>query len=565
MSEFLGQTALTISDIDQQLAHTTFVIVDLETAGGKPGDAGITEIGAVKVRGGEVLGEFRTFCHPGVPIPAFISVLTGITNHHVATAPNVASAVIEFLAFAGFDCEDPPVLVAHNAPFDVGFLKSACAKFEIHWPAPKIVDTVILARKILRKDEVKDKKLATLARFFSAPVSPTHRALDDARATVSVLHGLIERVGNLGVHDLAGLTTFDGPGTQRRRRKRHLATDLPESPGVYIFYDGADRALYVGTSKNIRKRVMSYFTAAETRARMTTMVELAQRVQGFVCETRLEATIRELRIINELRPTYNARSRNPEKTIWLTLTDEKFPRASLIRQATLPTEDRIFIGPFVNQSWAQLAMDALHETTKLRQCKDRITSKSVMSPCALYEMDRCIAPCLPTTQATHYDAIVTKSKKILAGDSSQVTTKFMGSIKKFVDLEKFEEAALSRDRMHALAGGVHRSTKLRSISLIPFLLAAQLNELGGWDIHAITYGRLAGAIQAPPGQNPKSYLTQLKSMIAGEVRLPTLVSETELLLKWLGDGNTRLVEIAAGHTWQHPITAPGKAQGLLSS
>ena len=565
MSEFLGQTALTISDIDQQLAHTTFVIVDLETAGGKPDDAGITEIGAVKVRGGEVLGEFRTFCHPGVPIPAFISVLTGITNHHVATAPNVASAVVEFLAFAGFDCEDPPVLVAHNAPFDVGFLKSACTKFEIHWPAPKIVDTVILARKILRKDEVKDKKLATLARFFSAPVSPTHRALDDARATVSVLHGLIERVGNLGVHDLAGLTTFDGPGTQRRRRKRHLATDLPESPGVYIFYDGADRALYVGTSKNIRKRVMTYFTAAESRSRMTAMVELAQRVQGFVCETRLEATIRELRIINELRPTYNARSRNPEKTIWLTLTDEKFPRASLIRQATLPTEDRTFIGPFVNQSWAQLAMDALHETTKLRQCKDRITSKSVMSACVLLEMDRCIAPCLPQTQETRYDAIVANTKKILGGDSSQVTTKFMGSIQKFVDLEKFEEAALSRDRMHALAGGVHRATKLRSLSLIPFLLAAQLNELGGWDIHAITYGRLAGAIQAPPGQNPKSYLAQLKATIASEVRLPTLVSETELLRKWLGDGNTRLIEIAPGHTWQHPITAPGKAQELRST
>jgi len=565
MSEFLGQTALTISDIDQQLAHTTFVIVDLETAGGKPGDAGITEIGAVKVRGGEVLGEFRTFCHPGVPIPAFISVLTGITNHHVATAPNVASAVVEFFAFAGFDCEDPPVLVAHNAPFDVGFLKSACAKFEIHWPAPRIVDTVILARKILRKDEVKDKKLATLARFFSAPVSPTHRALDDARATVSVLHGLIERVGNLGVHDLAGLTSFDGPGTQRRRRKRHLATDLPESPGVYIFFDGADRALYVGTSKNIRKRVMTYFTAAESRSRMTAMVELAQRVQGFVCETQLEATIRELRIINELRPTYNARSRNPEKTIWLTLTDEKFPRASLIRQATLPTEDRTFIGPFVNQSWAQLAMDALHETTKLRQCKDRITSKSVMSACALFEMDRCIAPCLPQTQETRYDAIVANTKKILGGDSSHVTNKFMDSIQRFVDVEKFEEAALSRDRMHALAGGVHRSTKLRSLSLIPFLLAAQLNELGGWDIHAITYGRLAGAIQAPPGQNPKNYLAQLKATIAGEVRLPTLVSETELLLKWLGDGNTRLIEIAAGHTWQHPITAPGKAQELRST
>ncbi len=208
MSELLRQTTLPIADIGQQLAHTTFIVVDLETAGGKPGDAGITEIGAVKVRGGEVIGEFRTFCQPGVPIPAFISVLTGITNQHVATAPSVKSAVTEFLAFADFnsgaslDPTDHPVLVAHNAPFDVGFLKSACIKFDIHWPAPRVVDTVILARKILRKDEVQNRKLATLAHFFSAPVSPTHRALDDARATVSVLHGLIKRVGNLEVPDL---------------------------------------------------------------------------------------------------------------------------------------------------------------------------------------------------------------------------------------------------------------------------------------------------------------------------------------------------------------------------
>jgi DNA polymerase-3 subunit epsilon len=565
MSELLGQTALTIADIGQQLAHTTFVIVDLETAGGKPQDAGITEIGAVKVRGGEVIGEFRTFTHPGVAIPAFISVLTGITNHHVASAPSVASGVIEFLAFAGFDTPDAPVLVAHNAPFDVGFLKSACAKFDIQWPAPRVVDTVILARKILRKDEVRDKKLATLARFFSAPVSPTHRALDDARATVSVLHGLIERVGNLGVHDLAGLQNFNGPATERRRRKRHLAIDLPESPGVYIFYDGVDRPLYVGTSKNIRKRVMTYFTAAESRSRMTSMVELAQRVQAYTCQTRLEATIRELRIINELRPSYNARSRNPEKTIWLTLTDEKFPRASLIRQATLPSTDRVFIGPFANQSWAELALDALHETTKLRQCKDRITSKSVMSPCALYEMARCIAPCIPEIEVTRYDEIVNMSKEIMSGDSSNVTTKFMGNIRKYVELEKFEEAGHDRDRMHALAGGVNRSAQLRSLCTIPFLIAAQLNENSGWDIHAITYGRLAGAIQSPPGRDPKTYLTQLKTMVAEHIELPTLVSETQLLLKWLGDGNTRLVEISPGHSWHHPITAPMRASELVSA
>ena len=559
----IGGAALTISDIGRSLAHTTFVVVDLETAGGKPVDAGITEIGAVKVRGGEVIGEFRTFCAPGVPIPAFISVLTGITDHHVADAPSVASAVREFLAFANFESGDQPVLIAHNAPFDVGFLKSACAKFDIEWPKPLVLDTVILARKILRKDEVRNRKLSTLAQFFRTPVSPTHRALDDARATTSVLHGLIERVGNLGVHDLEGLQTYSGPATEKRRRKRYLAEGLPEKPGVYIFYDGNNRPLYVGTSTNIRKRVMSYFTAAETRSRMTAMVELAQRVDAHVCSTQLEASIRELRMINELRPTYNFRSRNPEKTTWVTMTNERFPRLSLSRQSYLPDSGRIAIGPFRNGSSAELAMHAMHQATEVRQCKDRITSKSSISPCALYEMKRCIAPCLTGAETAGYDEIVSEAKLILSGSSSTVSKKLMERIVELVEDEKFEDAALVRDRMHALEDGIFRSTKLREVSAIPLLIAAQLNSVGGWEIHAISHGRFAAGTVVPPGVDPKPYVLELKNSLPSDLSLPTLVSEVELILKWLGDGVTRLVEITDGHTWQHPISARIRANELV--
>jgi len=555
--------ALTISDIGKPLAHTTFVVVDLETAGGKPVDAGITEIGAVKIRGGEVIGEFRTFCSPGVPIPAFISVLTGITDHHVAGAPSVAAAVREFLAFANFESGDRPVLVAHNAPFDVGFLKSACAKFDIEWPKPLVLDTVILARKILRKDEVRNRKLSTLAQFFRTPVSPTHRALDDARATTSVLHGLIERVGNLGVHDLEGLQTYSGPATEKRRRKRYLADGLPEKPGVYIFYDGNNRPLYVGTSTNIRKRVMSYFTAAETRGRMTAMIELAQRVDAHVCSTQLEAAIRELRMINELRPAYNFRSRNPEKTTWVTMTNEKFPRLSLSRQSHLPGLDRIAIGPYRNASSAELAIHAMHQATEIRQCKERITSKSSVSPCVLYEMNRCIAPCLTGTETVGYEEITSEVNLILTGNSSAVSKELMERIVGLVNDEKFEDAVLVRDRMHALEDGIYRSTRLREISAIPLIIAAQLNSVGGWEIHAISHGRFAAGTVAPPGEDPKPYLNELKKLIPADLSLPTLVSEVELILKWLGDGVTRMVEITEGHTWLHPISARIRANELV--
>jgi len=560
---YIGAHALTIEDIGQPLSQTTFVVVDLETAGGKPVDAGITEIGAVKVRGGEVVGEFRTFCAPGVPIPAFISLLTGITDHHVAGAPGVGTAVREFLAFASFESGDQPVLVAHNSPFDVGFLKAECSKFDIEWPKPPTLDTVVLARKILRKDEVRNRKLATLAQFFSAPVSPTHRALDDARATVSVLHGLIERVGNLGVHDLEGLQTFSGPAIEKRRRKRYLADGLPELPGVYIFYDGNDRPLYVGTSTNIRKRVMSYFTAAETRRRMTSMVELAQRVEAHVCATPLEATIRELRMINELRPTYNFRSRTPEKTTWVTMTNEKFPRLSLSRQSTLPDSIRLAIGPYVNGARAELAMNAIHQVTDLRQCKERITSKTSMAPCVLYEMKRCIAPCLTGGDTVGYEEIVFDASAILNGNSSAASWKLMEKIRDLVHEEKFEDAVVIRDRMHALEDGVYRSSRLREISTIPLVIAAQQNALGGWDIHGFSHGRFAAAIVAPPGVDPKPFVLKLKDSLPSDIRLPTLVAETELLLRWLGDGRTRLVEISEGHTWMHPINAKVRASELV--
>jgi DNA polymerase-3 subunit epsilon len=298
---------------------------------------------------------------------------------------------------------------------------------------------------------------------------------------------------------------------------------------------------------------------------MTAMIELAQRVDAHVCSTKLEAAIRELRMINELRPTYNFRSRNPEKTTWLTMTNEKFPRLSLSRQSHLPDSERIAVGPFPNGSSAELAMHAMHQATDLRQCKERITSKSSISPCVLFEMKRCIAPCLTGAETVGYEDIVLEASSILNGNSSEVSRKLMEKIVTLVKEEKFEDAALVRDRMHALEDGVHRSSRLREITSIPLVIAAQANALGGWEIHAISHGRFAGGIVAPPGQDPKPYLLKLKGSLASDVGLPTLVSEVELVLKWLGDGVTRLVEITDGHTWAHPIAARVRANELVGS
>ena len=187
-----------------------FVIVDVETTGWSPEEAGITEIGAVRMSGGQVRAEFSTLVNPGRAIPPDIVALTGITDEMVTAAPPQAAALASFLDFA-----EGAVLTAHNAPFDVGFLAAAGASAGLPGPAGPVLDTVVLdtvalARRLLATgglaaDDVPNCKLSTLAGYFGAPPGPQHRALADARATATVLAGLLRMFSARRVRTVAGL------------------------------------------------------------------------------------------------------------------------------------------------------------------------------------------------------------------------------------------------------------------------------------------------------------------------------------------------------------------------
>jgi len=186
-----------------QLAGLEFAVIDLETTGWSPEVAAITEIAAVRVRGGVRRGEFASLVNPGVPVPPGIEDLTGISDWMLAAAPGVAAVLPGLLRFA-----EGCVLVAHNAPFDVGFLLAACTACGLAWPGFTVLDTVMLARHVMDPDEVPDCKLGTLAGFFRAGTSPCHRALADARATADVLGWLIRRLAHRGVRTLGQLADW---------------------------------------------------------------------------------------------------------------------------------------------------------------------------------------------------------------------------------------------------------------------------------------------------------------------------------------------------------------------
>ncbi len=545
-------TQMSFDELGRPLRDITFVVVDLETTGGSPrGGSMITEIGAVKVRAGEVLGEFQTLVNPHANIPPFISVLTGITNTMVSDAPSIESALPAFLEFARGG-----VLVAHNAPFDIGFLKHFAAQQGRAWPRFEVLDTAKLARRVITRDDAPNCKLSSLAVLFDAQTSPNHRALADARATVDVLHGLIGRLGGLGVQTIEELQTFSSRVSTAQRKKRHLAEHLPQAPGVYLFRDHRQRVLYIGTSRDLRTRVRSYFTASETRSRMGEMIAIAHSVQGIECATPLEAEIRELRLIAEHEPPYNRRSRRPHKAHWLKLTNEAWPRLSLVRQVL--ADDADYFGPFASRKTAENCLAALHETFPIRQCTDRlpVRANGARSACVLAEMHKCLSPCDGSIGLGQYSDLITEVRANLLHRADEVVAAMTDRMTRMAAAERFEEASSLRDRLAAFLRAASRRQRLGALTGCAEIVAARRDDHGVWSVHVIRHGRLAAAGVIPREAHAARWIDTLRAgaetVIAGSGPLPAATAEeSDKLMRWLESPGVRLVHVEG--QWTCPV------------
>lgn len=543
---------LQIDDIGQALSAATFVIVDLETTGGAPVDAGITEIGAVKVRGGEVIGEFHTLVNPGTAIPPFITALTGISDSTVAGAPSLSGVFPSFLEFmAG------TTLVAHNAGYDVGFLKGAAAMLEQPWPEPRVIDTIRMARAALANGEVPNRKLATLALHFRAPVSPSHRALDDARATVHVFHALLERLTAAGVTRLEDLLILGPRIAARRGAKRALADGLSNGIGVYIFEDGQGRPLYIGKSRNVASRVRQYFGAAETRDRMERMLDLTQKVREIPCQTEFEALIREHRMLVEHKPPFNRAGVRPERNVWLRLTDEPFPRLSIVRERH---EDKglLHLGPFASRTDAELARDAIASVVPVRTCQEPVLLRKPRSACALADMRRCDAPCDHRITRDSYLETAAGVLALCDGDGSALADALEERQAVLAQAQRFEEAAIVRDRMLAYIQGNSRRQSLETLLFVPQLVAARPVE-HGWEVHVIRFGRLAAAGTVDRNGDHRLRIAAIVSaaeVVAARRAITAAdVRETNLLRAWMDKDGVRLIEgsVASPYPSSEPL------------
>jgi DNA polymerase-3 subunit epsilon len=534
------QGQLTLDDLGTPLRDVTFCVVDLETTGGNPSECRITEVGAVKLRGGQCLGTFQTLVNPGCAIPSEITVLTGITQSMVVPAPRIETVLPSLLEFVG-----DAVIVGHNVRFDISFLQAALERDRRPRLTNRSVDTVALARRLVR-EEVPNCRLGTLASRFALPHQPSHRALDDALATGDLLHLLLERAGGLGVTGLDDLLALPTIAGHAQAAKLKLTEGLPRSPGVYLFRDRRGDVLYVGKATDLRARVRSYFSS-DQRRKVGALLRETARIDHVEHPHTLAAAVHEVRLIHRFRPRYNRQAREWGRYVYVKLTlDEAFPRLSIVKEAR--DDGGVYLGPLTSRRVATQVVEAIHTAAPLRRCTARVgRTPSRSAPCASAQLGVSTCPCAGGVDAADYRRIVDQVVRGLRHDPELLLGPLRTRLGDLARAERFEEAADTRDRAAALAAALRRQRRidaLRRAGTIRVLVPGH----GGADLEHGRLRRIWGPDDAPDALAPALDLDDGAPAGPAQLRLGELAplardraDEALCIAQWLDGAAGRVV------------------------
>ena len=346
--------------------------------------------------------------------------------------------VDRFLDFAG-----DALLVAHNARFDQRFLEHQLLRMHGRRLSEPPLCTAALARRLL-EGRLRRVSLASLAHFFGVATRPCHRALPDAEATAQVLLHLIGLAQELGARHLSDLRALAAPRKRRVYDKRALAKGAPTRPGVYLFRDRHDQVLYVGRARDLRARLRSYFRSERQRPSVEAALHALDRIEWRMLGSELEAALEELRLIRELQPPANSRSRRKEHGVYLKRRGEEI----------VVTKTATRLGPIPSRRRASLAARAL----------------SLSTP---EELDG-----------------------LLEGGP---LPRLRARLAHLAESLRYEEAARLRDRIEALEHVVERLQRLESLRSLEICLIAPALEPGWRKAFFVCAGMLCAVRSLPPG------------------------------------------------------------------
>ncbi|MBV8451100.1 MAG: GIY-YIG nuclease family protein [Deltaproteobacteria bacterium] len=443
------------------LDQADFVVVDLETAGGRPAPGAIIEIGAYRMRGRQILEPFQNLVKPRMRIPRFVARLTSISDEMVAAAPPIEEVLPRFRTFLG-----DAVMVAHNAQFDHAFLDFEFRRlFGIGLLNP-VLCTLRMARRLL--PSIRRRRLELLAEHFGLSTAGRHRGLGDARMAAELLSILLEIASQTGLNRLDRLLDHYSRGIAGRRIERHIAPEIiaamPQRPGVYLMRNQHGDLLYIGKATRLRDRVGSYFNGdTHLSAKVAELVNHVWQIETRPMRSALEAALLEARLIRELKPPYNRmlKSATPAWFIRIDLSDP-FPRLQAVQRLTARA-GVLQLGPFIGRRNIEHSLGALSRMLGLRSCAGRLEPREDFSPCIFGQIGHCAAPCNLSVNEDAYNYQASRAISFLRGRSGPILSELVQARDQAAAAMRFEEATRHHRSLKALATLAERTTRLSRV------------------------------------------------------------------------------------------------------
>ena len=370
-------------------------------------------------------------------IPTFITGITGIDDETVAGSPPIEVVLPKFVDFAAHS-----VLVAHNAPFDLGFLDYELGKQRGQtFPRPAL-DTLRMARKLCPQQKC---SLSALAYRFDTRVKPVHRALHDAQATGELLLLFLSWLQEQGMNTLEEVARFCEPATRRNYHKISLTEKLPTTAGVYVMRDAKGAPLYIGKADNLRRRTRDHFLQRQAfHARQA--LELLERIDVTETGSEFGALLLESRLIGKHRPPYNSHGTRAGSYHYVKLSAEEYPR--LYATPNLRDDGSYYAGPFRKATLARRFVECVNGAYPLRTCA-HLPKGERRHSCQRAGTSQCLSPCRRPLNG-EYTEVVEQVRRVLEGEGDELDRRLVARQQALVKQLAFEQAARLQNQRETL-------------------------------------------------------------------------------------------------------------------
>ncbi len=235
---------------------------------------------------------------------------------------------------------------------------------------------------------------------------------------------------------------------------------LPDSPGVYQYYDKQDNILYVGKAKNLKKRVGSYFTKSHENAKTRILVQKIVSIKHIVVTTETDALLLENNLIKKYQPRYNIMLKDDKTYPWICIKKERFPRIFMTRRVIKDGSE--YYGPYTNVRTVKVLLDLIRELYPLRTCKYDLSREKIIEKkykvCLEYHLGNCSGPCEDFQNEDSYNDTIKAIRNIVKGNFKESLNKFHEIMKAFADKMEFEEAQKIKEKLDLLSNYQSKST-----------------------------------------------------------------------------------------------------------